>query len=138
MITDPRIARTACHDVSVVVVEDHDDSREFLVLELQTFGARVIGARNATQALRYMRTVKPDVLVTDLSMPEQDGFELLQELRSSPYLKNVPAIAITGHGDLREKVGRSGFQWFMRQPIDALELCRVIGALTRGGRAHPE
>jgi two-component system CheB/CheR fusion protein len=73
--------------------------------------------------------------VIDLSMPEQDGFELLQELRSSPYLKNVPAIAVTGHGDRREKVGRSGFQWFMREPIDALELCRVIGALTRGGRA---
>jgi FixJ family two-component response regulator len=102
MITDPRIARTACHDVSVVVVEDH------------------------------MRTVKPDVLVTDLSMPEQ----ALSFFRSfAPPLKNVPAIAVTGHGDLREKVGRSGFQWFMRKPIDALELCRVIGALTRGGRA---
>jgi CheY-like chemotaxis protein len=40
-----------------------------------------------------LKTAKPDVLVTDLSMPEQDDFELLQELRSSPYLKNVPAMA---------------------------------------------
>jgi CheY-like chemotaxis protein len=121
--------------VAVVVVEDHDDSRDFLVLALQELGAKAIGARSAAQALGYMRTVRPDVLVSDLSMPEQDGFELLREVRSSPYLKDVPAIAVTGHGDLRAKAGRSGFQWFIRKPIDAIELCRVIAALTGRGES---
>lgn len=134
MIDEVTIPDTACRDVSVVVVEDHDDSREFLVFALQGLGARAIGASSAAQALRYMLTVRPDVLISDLSMPEQDGFELLSEVRSSPYLKDVPAVAVTGHGDLREKAGRSGFQFFMTKPIDAMELCRVIGALAGGGR----
>lgn len=123
------IVATSCTNVSVVVVEDHDDSRDFLVAALQVLGARVIGAASAAHALRYMKAVRPNVLVTDLSMPDQDGFALLQELRSSPHLKDVPAIAITAHGDLRGKADRSGFQWFMRKPIDAMELCRAIATL---------
>ena len=127
------VPHTACSDISVMVVEDHDDSRDFLVFALQALGARAIGARSAAQALGYMRSVRPHVLVSDLSMPDQDGFELLHAVRSSPYLRDVPAIAVTGHGDLREKAGRSGFQWFIRKPIDAMELCRVIAALTGRG-----
>jgi CheY-like chemotaxis protein len=120
-----------------MVVEDHDDVRDVLVLELEAFGAYVMSANSAAQALTYMKVVRPDVLVSDLSMPGKDGFELLQEVRSSPVLMNVPAIAITGHGDLRAKADRSGYQRFMEKPIDTEGLCRAIGELAGGGRAAP-
>ena len=118
-----------------MVVEDHDDLRNLLVVGLEAAGAFVMSANSAAVALTYMKVVRPDVLVSDLSMPGQDGFELLQEVRSSPALMDVPAIAITGHGDLRSKADRSGFQQFMEKPIDTEELCRAIATVAGRGRA---
>lgn len=127
-------ARRSCRDVLVMVVEDHDDLRNVLAISLEAFGAFVMSANSGAQALAYMKALRPDVLVSDLVMPGQDGFELLQEVRSSPDLKHVPAIAITGHGDLQVKAAHSGFERFMTKPIDAEELCHAIAALTPGRR----
>jgi CheY-like chemotaxis protein len=128
---------TACRDVAVMVVEDHDDSRDMLVFALEALGAHVVGVSSAVEALTYMQRVRPDVLVSDLSMPEMDGFELLQHVRASPGLEDLPAIAVTGHGEMSAKARQSGFQRFFRKPIDTIELCRAIGALT-GGRPHSQ
>jgi len=124
---------TACTDITVLVVEDHDDSRDFLVHALRHLGAHVVAVGGAAKALAYLKTVKPHVVVSDLSMPDKDGFEFLQEVRASPYLRDVPAVAVTGHRGLEGRAERAGFQRFMRKPIDALELCRVIGALVAAG-----
>jgi CheY-like chemotaxis protein len=93
-----------------------------------------MSANSAAKALTFMKVVKPDVLISDLAMPGKNGFELLQEIRSSPKLMDVPAIAITGHGDLRAQAEHSGYQRFMKKPIDADGLCRAIGELAHGGR----
>jgi CheY-like chemotaxis protein len=123
------VQQTSCTGVSVMVVEDDDDSREMLIVALEVFGARVMAARSAAQALNYLQAVRPDVLVSDLSMPEMDGFALLHAVRASAELKNLPAIAVTGHWDLAKKATQSGFQRFIRKPIDPMELCRAVGAL---------
>ena len=119
-----------------MVVEDHDDSREFLVFALESFGAHVVGMSSAGQALLYMQTIRPDVLVSDLSMPEMDGFQLLHVVRATPSLKDLPAIAVTSHRDLAAKASESGFQRFIKKPIDPMELCQAI-ATVRVERANP-
>jgi CheY-like chemotaxis protein len=112
-----------------LLVEDHDDSREMLTESLQHLGAQVVAANSAAQAMRFMRAVRPDVLVSDLSMPDEDGFELLRQVRASPYLRDVPAIAVTGHTGMQEKAAQCGFQRFLRKPLDPGELCRMIAAV---------
>ena len=127
---------TECRGVAVMVVEDHDDSRDMLVFALEAFGARVVGVSSALEALTRLQTVRPDVLVSDLAMPEMDGFELLQHVRASPGLEDLPAIAVTGHREMSAKAAQSGFQRFFRKPIDIVELCRAIGTLTGGPDSH--
>jgi CheY-like chemotaxis protein len=66
----PPVQRTTCGGVAVKVVEDHDDSREMIVLALEVFGAQVVSMNSAAEALASLQTVRPDVLVSDLSMPD--------------------------------------------------------------------
>ena len=75
-----------------MVVEDHDDSREMIVLALEAFGAQVVSMNSAAEALASLQTVRPDGLVSDLSMPDMDGFQLLHALRASPALRDLPAM----------------------------------------------
>lgn len=120
-----------CQNVSVLVVEDHDDSRDLLVFALEQAGATVIAASSVAEALKWLKTVRPQVLVSDLSMPGRDGFSLLQEVRSSPELHDLPAIAVTGHTqpELLSRAEGAGFQRFMRKPVNITELCDAVQAL---------
>jgi CheY-like chemotaxis protein len=122
-----------CQDVSVLVVEDHDDSRELLVFALERAGATVIGVASAAEALKWLKTIRPQVIVSDLSMPGRDGFSLLQEVRSLPDLQDLPAIAVTGHTqpDILARVASAGFQQFMRKPVNLTDLCDAIRTLAR-------
>ena len=121
----------ACLDVSVLVVEDHDDSRELLVFALEQAGATVIGVASADEALKWLKTVRPQVIVSDLSMPGRDGFSLLQEVRSLPALGDLPAIAVTGHTqpEMLARAARTGFQRCMRKPVNITDLCEAIRTL---------
>jgi CheY-like chemotaxis protein len=123
----------ACQNVSVLVVEDHDDSRDLLVFALEQAGATVIAVSSVAEALKWLKTVRPQVLVSDLSMPGRDGFSLLQEVRSSPELHDLPAIAVTGHTqpELLSRAEGAGFQRFMRKPVNITELCEAVQALAR-------
>jgi CheY-like chemotaxis protein len=124
-----------CQDVSVLVVEDHDDSRELFVFALQQAGATVLAVSSVEQALTWLKTVRPQVIVSDLSLPGRDGFSLLQELRSSPDLADLPAIAVTGQPDMMSRAARSGFQRCLRKPINIADLCDAITAVLHRTKA---
>src|SRR5690606_34273683 len=82
-------------------------------------GIRVQIARNGLQCLQLLDTVQPTCIVTDLSMPEMDGWEMLAELRANPQTKHIPVIAVTAYysADLAHDALKAGFDAYFPKPI---------------------
>jgi signal transduction histidine kinase/CheY-like chemotaxis protein len=119
--------------IRVMLVEDDDDTREVIAAALDRYGASVIEAASAAEALRILVRENPDVLVTDIGMPEMDGYELLAKIRSEYRQPNIPAIALTAFAspEDRQKALRAGFRAHVAKPIEVEELVAVINS-TRG------
>ena len=101
-------------------------------------GARTRGAGSAREALQLLPDFRPDVLVSDISMPGEDGYALIRRIRAlaSRGSANVPAVALTGLPDADER-GRAltaGFQQFIPKPVEADELARVVRSLAHQKR----
>jgi CheY-like chemotaxis protein len=113
--------------VHVLVVEDADDARELLRVALEYCGAFVTTAASAGQATRLLSELRPHVLVTDISMPD-DGLRLIREVKTIAQTKNihVPAIAITAHPFRRSELLAEGFVELVEKPLDPIALCGVI------------
>jgi len=117
----------------VLLVEDEADVRDVLGILLQKCGALVTATGSAREALESYRKQQPDVLVTDIGMPIEDGFDLLRQVRSlKPSLaQHAPAIALTGYarGEDRHRVIAAGFQMHIPKPVDSFELARAVRSL---------
>jgi two-component system cell cycle sensor histidine kinase/response regulator CckA len=112
----------------VLVVEDHDDSRDVLEQVLQHMGALVVALRSADEAVAHLGKV--DVVVTDIAMPGHDGIWLLHEVLRRA--RHVPVIAVSGYSDLQERALReAAFARVLRKPIDPWMLCREVAAAVR-------
>jgi CheY-like chemotaxis protein len=120
--------RTALRGVHVLLVNDISDSLELLQVALEYCGALVVAAMSAKEALARLRTVQPDVVVTDLTMPEYDGFWLLRQIRGAGL--TMPVIAVTGVYDV-SPANDAGFARVMRKPLDPWDLCTVIANTAR-------
>ena len=85
------------NDLTIVVVEDHDDARRYLGLFLKQIGANVVLARNGFEGLEATKNNRPDLVVSDIKMPGMDGFELLREIRAfgPETVGRIPVIAMT-------------------------------------------
>jgi PAS domain S-box-containing protein len=118
-------------DSVVLVVEDHDDSRELTVHVLESAGARVLSAANAEEALDRVSNVRPDAVVADLGLPGQDGYALLARLRT--LYETIPAIAVTGYAQAndRDRAFAAGFQEYLVKPIDPYRLVRILASRLR-------
>ena len=101
-----------------------------LIMEYQ--GALVITASDAKAALAVLATMKPDVLVSDITMPGHDGWWLLREARSRGHLDGTPALAITALDVGPEQLADGGFEDYLRKPIDPQALCNTVQSLARG------
>jgi len=114
---------------TVLVVEDHDDARELIVGVLEGEGATVLSASTAQEAIDRATAVRPDVLVADLSLPGQDGYELLRQLRQ--MMPQIPALALTAYARAtdRDRVLAAGFQKHVVKPVDPQELLQSIAEL---------
>jgi len=113
--------------IHVLVVEDAEDSRELLRVALEYCGALVTTAASTEQATQLLSTVRPHILVTDISMPD-DGLRLVREVKAIAETRNihVPAIAITAHPFRREELLVEGFVELVEKPLDPIALCSVI------------
>ena len=120
---------------TVLLAEDDDDSRELLAYALEACGATVVSAATAREALSASIAIVPSVLVTDISMPGEDGFWLLAELRRALRLRGVriPAVACTAlaRDYTREAVLAAGFQGYVTKPVDPIALCTVVAEAMR-------
>jgi CheY-like chemotaxis protein len=120
----------------VLVVEDDLDTREMLRQVLAACGARVALAASATQAmLAFTRGETPDVLVSDLGMPEVTGFDLIEWVRALPPESGgkVPAAALSAYAREadRRAVLAAGFDLHIPKPIDPTDLCATVERLSR-------
>jgi PAS domain S-box-containing protein len=117
----------------VLLVEDEPDTRDFLRRLLEAHGAVVRGAGSADEALAAFTAGPPDVLVSDIGLPDVDGYQLLERIRAleTPAAEPVPAIALTAYArdEDRRRSLRAGFQAHVAKPVEATELIAVIAGI---------
>jgi CheY-like chemotaxis protein len=116
--------------VRIVIVEDDADSREALRFLLDLNGADVVSASSAEAGRAALHQLRPHVLISDLSMPNEDGFSLLASVRAWPAEDGgtTPAVAFTALSptDARQRADQAGFQAFLRKPHDVAQLVPVV------------
>jgi len=119
--------------IAVLVVEDDPLSREGLSLVLAHYGAEVQTAGNVADALAQLDTYLPTVLISDIGLPGEDGFHLIERIRAgaSASPKRLPAIALSGFSDpgLASLARSVGFDAFLTKPVDIPVLVSVIEGL---------
>ena len=119
--------------LKIIVVDDDADSRDFIAFVLEQDGAEVIALPSAQQALHEFPDAKPDVLVSDIGMPEMDGYMLMRQIRALPPDQGgkVRAIALTayaGEGDSKQALS-AGFQQHIAKPIEPNQLVQAVAKL---------
>ena len=117
-------------NLTIVVVEDHDDARRYLGIFLDQLGASVVLARNAFEGLEAIKNNHPNLVLSDINMPGMGGLELLREIRAlGPDAGgSVPVIAITAfgtHAD-RERLLHGGFKGCLLKPFTPDKLLETI------------
>jgi len=121
--------------VRVLVVDDENDARDLLREALEQCGAEVRDARSVKQALDHVQQWRPNVIVSDIGMPEEDGYALIHQVRE--WEKEVgtwiPAVALTAYarGEDRVRALRSGYQVHVSKPIEPMEFVLLVAGLLR-------
>ncbi|HEX8494936.1 MAG TPA: ATP-binding protein [Pyrinomonadaceae bacterium] len=117
----------------VLVVDDEPDARELLTVVLESQGASVRAVGSAAEALDLIELLKPDVMVSDIGMPNDDGYSLMRKVRtlSADEGGATPAVALTAYAgdDARQMTLAAGFQIHLAKPIDPTELLTAIASL---------
>ncbi len=115
----------------VLIVEDSQDTLDMLQALFERIGCRVLTARSATEALETATSDPPGIIISDIGMPDADGYEMLERLRMIPGLKSVPAIAVSGYAmeEDHDRALAAGFDAHMAKPVDLERLLAVIQEL---------
>ncbi|MGI9108188.1 MAG: PAS domain-containing protein [Pyrinomonadaceae bacterium] len=121
----------------VLVVEDEPDSRDMLIAVLRQCRAEVQGVSNVADALSKLEEWRPDVLISDIEMPGEDGYALIRQIRSLPEARGgkIPAAALTAYARAEDRMRAllAGFQLHVPKPVEPAELAAVVASLA--GRA---
>jgi CheY-like chemotaxis protein len=128
-VSEPPVHRL--YGLKVLIVEDSDDTLALLRTIFVQQGAQVSTATTATEALSLLQSNAPDIIVSDIGMPDTDGFDLLKKIREFPELENTPAIAISGYAsesDRKQALG-VGYSALMAKPVDVDALFDLIHSL---------
>jgi PAS domain S-box-containing protein len=121
----------------VLVVEDEFDAGELISLALEYSGAKVEVARSAQDGLRALSIFKPDVLLSDIGLPGESGYDLIRKIRSSASEANeIPAVALTAFASERDRESAlaAGFQVHLAKPVQPHELVKVVERLANRQR----
>jgi CheY-like chemotaxis protein len=133
MVEEPTAA-SDLHGVSVLAVDDDADALAMVRDILESSGARVATAASAHAALDALAEASADVLVSDLGMPNVDGYALIESVRqnSDPKIRNLPAVALTAYARPADRIRalRSGFQLHLAKPIDPSALVAAVLGLS--------
>ena len=117
-----------------MVVDDEPSSRELLLTLLSHCGAQVEAGSGSTEALAEVARFKPDVLISDIEMPEEDGYVLVRKLRSLEGDQGrIPAVALTAHARAEDRMQAlaAGYDTHVSKPVEPAELVAVVATLAR-------
>jgi CheY-like chemotaxis protein len=125
----------------LLIVDDDADSREVLATLLASAGAEVRSAAFVREALEALNEWGPHVLVSDIGMPDEDGYDLIRKVRALAAAEGgqIPAIALTGYADVQEveRALAAGYQMHMAKPVEPSQLVRMIASFSiRDGQAQ--
>jgi len=120
-------------DLRVLLIEDSVDTSHMLSLWLGTYGCRVLVASEAVTGMKLALEEIPDLIISDIGMPDMDGYELMRTLRKLPKLAEVPSIALTGYArdEDRELALSAGYSAHLSKPAEMSRLLNLIKNLTR-------
>ena len=126
----------------VLIVDDDRDTLEIIRLILDTHGARTAVATTAAEGLTILSAIRPEVVLSDISLPDQDGYEFVRRIRALPVDEGgdtlvvaVSAHVYTAH---RERAFDAGFQAFLAKPLNPERLVECVKAVVERARAHLE
>lgn len=132
-IAPPACATSDLSSVNVLVVEDEADTRELIRIILEQYGATVTAVASAEEALLALIQRSPNILVSDIGMPDVDGYSFISRVRSmhEPHKNMIPAIALTAYvGEYNQRQAlQAGFQTHLAKPVDPEALAKAILSL---------
>jgi CheY-like chemotaxis protein len=120
--------------VRVLLVEDKADARDLITMMLAQDGAEVRTAVSATEALAACNEWRPDILISDIGMPEEDGYTLMKKLRARESERggHIPAIALTAYARREDRLRALsvGYESHVPKPVDPIDLVAAVASLT--------
>lgn len=119
--------------LEILVVDDETDALDLITAELAQHGAKATGVTNATDALKVLEERRFDLLVSDIGMPEIDGYELIRRIRKQELGKDkrIPAVALTAYAGVQDRMQAivAGYSTHIAKPVDANELITIVASL---------
>ncbi len=129
----------ALEGLKVLAVDDEPDARQILALVLEQCGAEVKTCASASEALEALEQYKPDILVSDIGMPDEDGYSLMAKVRALEEGRGgrLPAVALTAYARVEDRMRAlsAGYNMHVPKPVEPAELAMVIASLTGRNRA---
>ncbi len=133
VMSDTASANHSVEGLRVLIVDDDADTRELLTVILAENGVQASAVATVREALDALQNLKPHVLVSDIGMPEEDGYDLIRQLRALVPEQGgrIPAVALTAYAreDDRIQALSAGFQMHIPKPIEPLQLLAVVASL---------
>jgi CheY-like chemotaxis protein len=121
--------------LNVLLVDDDSDTLTLMATALTKRHANVTAVSSAGEAIQAITRKRPDVLVSDIAMPDEDGYGLIEKIRSleNGETQNIPAVAITAYAkdEDRERALSAGFQIYLAKPVELTELISVVARAAR-------
>lgn len=124
--------KSALNGLQILVVDDEADARELMMNILEQYGAEVIAAASAEEAIATIQQSQPDVLISDIGMPNEDGYSLIRRVRALEAEQGqIPSVALTAYVrvDDQKAALSAGFQSHVSKPVDPAELIAVVASL---------
>ena len=121
------------HGLKILVVDDDQDTRDLLEWVLRRVGAEVVAVPSAKAAMEALEHERPNIIVSDIAMPEEDGLSLMRRIRALPRERGgrIPAVALTAHSMVQDRLQslRAGFQSHVPKPVVPEELVEVVTSI---------
>ena len=121
-------------DLRVLIVDDEPDARHLLTTILEQYGAQVIAVASASEALIALQKFCPHIMVSDIGMPQEDGYALIRQVRALPANRGgrIPVVALTAYARAEDRTQAllAGFQFHVPKPVNPDELAAVVANLT--------
>ena len=129
---------TELSGVRILLVDDDNDNLDLLSFLFENSGAEVETASSAEEALKKFTAYKPNIVISDIGMPDEDGYALIQKIRAIADSEQVPAIALTAFTKNEDRLLalQKGFQLHVKKPVDPTELTRQVTKLLSNSKTQ--